>query len=117
MKFTDGQWLLQPGVIAHYAAEAHSVASEGGKLVVQAPARPIKDRGDTLQGPLLTITLSAPLPDILRVRIEHFTGGTERGPQIPLAPVADIAVDIGEGAESATLTAGELTARVQKNNW
>ena len=31
MKFTDGQWLLQPGVIAHYAAEAHSVASEAGK--------------------------------------------------------------------------------------
>ncbi len=76
MKFTDGQWLHQPGVIAHYAAEAHSIASEDGKLVVHAPVRPIKDRGDTLQGPLLTVTLSAPLPDIVRVRIEHFTGAS-----------------------------------------
>ena len=117
MKFTDGQWLLQPGVTAHYAAEAHSIAAEGGKLVVHAPVRPIRDRGDTLQGPLLTVTLSSPLPDIVRVRIEHFTGGLARGPQIPLVPQADMAVDINDGAESATLTAGELTARVKKNNW
>jgi len=43
MKFTDGQWLLQPGVTAHYAAEVHSIASEGNKLVVLASVRPILD--------------------------------------------------------------------------
>ena len=89
----------------------------GGKLIVHAPVRPIRERGDTLQGPLLTVTLSSPLPDIVRVRIEHFTGGLSRGPQIPLVPEADSAVDINDGAESATLTAGELTARVKKNDW
>ncbi len=117
MKFTDGQWLLQPGVIAHYAAEARSIASADGKLVVHAPTRPIKDRGDTLQGPLLTVSLSSPLPDIVRVRIEHFTGGGTRGPQIPILPAADIDVDISDGADSATLRAGELVALVKKDTW
>jgi len=117
MKFTDGQWLHQPGVIAHYAAEARSIASADGKLVVHAPVRPIKDRGDTLQGPLLTITLSAPLPDVLRVRIEHFIGGLAHGPQIPLAPPPEMVVEINDGPDSATLRAGELTARVGKSNW
>ena len=117
MKFTDGQWLHQPGVIAHYAAEARSIASADGKLVVHAPVRPIKDRGDTLQGPLLTITLSAAWPDILRVRIEHFMGGLVRGPQIPLAPAPEMVVEIDDGPESATLRAGELTARVRKSTW
>jgi alpha-D-xyloside xylohydrolase len=117
MKFTDGQWLLQPGVTAHYATEAHSIATEGGKLIVHAPVRSIRERGDTLQGPLLTVTLSSPLPDIVRVRIEHFTGGLSGGPQIPLVPEAESAVDINDGVEFATLTAGELTARVKKNNW
>jgi hypothetical protein len=37
MKFTDGQWVHQPGVIAHYAAEVLSIASAGGKLAVDAP--------------------------------------------------------------------------------
>ena len=44
------------------------------KLIVDAPVRPIRDRGDTLQGPLLTVTLGSPMPDIIRVRIEHFRG-------------------------------------------
>jgi alpha-D-xyloside xylohydrolase len=117
MKFTDGQWLHQPGVIAHYAAEARSIASADGKLVVHAPVRPIKDRGDTLQGPLLTITLSAPLPDVLRVRIEHFIGGLGHGPQVPLAPPPEMVVEINDGPDSATLRAGELTARVRKGSW
>ena len=117
MKFTDGQWLLRPGVIAHYAAEARSIASADGKLVVHAPTRPIKDRGDTLQGPLLTVSLSSPLPDIVRVRIEHFTGGGTRGPQIPILPAADIDVDMSDGADSATLRAGELVALVKKDTW
>jgi len=117
MKFTDGQWLLQPGVTAHYAAEVHSIASEGNKLVVLAPVRPIKHRGDTLQGPLLTVTLSSPLSCIVRVRIEHAAGGLARGPQIPLLPQEEAAVTINDSGESATLTSGELTARVKKDNW
>ncbi len=117
MKFTDGQWLIRPGVMAHYAAEAHSIASSGDQLVIEAPVRPIKDRGETLQGPLLTITLSAPMPDVVRVRIEHFAGRLSRGPQIPLAPAAEQAVDIDHGADSATLTTGQLTVRVKKSEW
>jgi alpha-D-xyloside xylohydrolase len=117
MKFTDGQWLTRPGVTAHYAAEARSIDSLGDKLVIHAPVRPIKNRGETLQGPLLTITLSAPLPDIIRVRIEHFAGRLARGPQIPLMPSAEMAVDIDHGADFATLTTGQLTARIKKSEW
>jgi len=117
MKFTDGQWLLLPGVAAHYAAEAHTITAEGDRLVVHAPVRAIKHRGDTLQGPLLTVTLSSPMADIVRVRIEHFTGAQPRGPFIPVATDAKAAVKIEDGAESATLTAGGLTVRVKKPGW
>jgi alpha-D-xyloside xylohydrolase len=117
MKFTDGQWLLQPGVEAHYAAEAHSISEEDGKLVVLAPVRPITDRGDTLKGPLLTITFSSPLPDIIHVRIAHFTGGLARGPQIPRVAQADVAASIGDSADAATITSGQLTARIKKDKW
>ncbi len=117
MKFTDGQWLLQPGVTAHYAAEARSITVEGDRLVVDVPVRPIRDRGDTLQGPLLTVAFSSPMPDIIRVRIEHFKGALARGPHIPLTPQESTGVAIEGGEESATLTTGELTARIRKKNW
>jgi alpha-D-xyloside xylohydrolase len=117
MKFTDGQWLLRPGVTAHYAAEAHTVTPESDRLVVHAPVRPIKHRGDTLQGPLLTITVSSPMADVIRVRIEHFIGAAARGPEIPLAVAKAPKVKVADTPEAATLISGGLTARVKKPGW
>jgi alpha-D-xyloside xylohydrolase len=117
MKFTDGQWLLQPDVKAHYAVEAHSIVANDDKLVVLAPVRAISSRGDTLGGPLLTITLSSSLPDIIRVRIAHFTGELARGPKIPLVPQTAAPVTIREDGESSSVTSGALTARVRKDSW
>ena len=65
MKFTDGQWLLQPGVTAHYAAQAYAVEAHADRLVVLATTRQIRHRGDTLQGPTLTLTLSSPMPGVM----------------------------------------------------
>lgn len=118
MKFTDGQWLLQPGVAAHYPAEVHDTAIAGDALVVHAPTRPIRHRGDTLQGPLLTITLSSPLAGVVRVRIEHFTGGLRRMPAIPLQAPETIPVRIEQTGGDAALHTGSLTARVRaKGGW
>lgn len=114
MKFTDGAWLLQPGVQAHYPAEAHTVSRDGDTLVVHAPTRPIRHRGDTLQGPLLTICLSSPLENVIRVRIEHFSGVHQRGPFLPLASGPRPAVEITAGDRAASLTSGALTASVQR---
>ncbi|HEY4299520.1 MAG TPA: alpha-xylosidase [Candidatus Didemnitutus sp.] len=118
MKFTDGAWLLQPGVQAHYPAEAHDVTREGDALVIHAPTRPIRHRGDTLQGPLLTVTLSSPLEGVIRVRLEHYSGGADRDPKIPLQPGAKPVVAIDLGSEQATLSSGGLTVRVKrKDGW
>ncbi len=116
MKFTDGQWMLRPGVTAHYASEAHTITTGNDRLVVHAPVRPIRHRGDTLQGPLLTVTLSSPMPDVVRVRIEHFVGGIARGPNIPLT-AETVPVKIEELADVATLTTGGLTVTVKKPGW
>ncbi len=118
MKFTDGNWLLQPGVQAHYPAEAHDVTIEQDSLVVHAPTRPIRHRGDTLQGPLLTIRLSSPMSDVIKVRIEHFTGGLERGPYVPFTPQQPAQVKITQNAEESVLLSGELSVHVRrKDGW
>jgi alpha-D-xyloside xylohydrolase len=117
MKFTDGQWLLQPGVSAFYPAEAHDVTRENDSLVIHAPTRPIKHRGDTLGGPLLTVTLSAPMDDVVRVRLEHFVGSEDRNPKIPLQPVPAPAVVIENSKEATSLRSGELTARLRRDGW
>ena len=112
MKFTDGLWLHQPGVTALYAAETYEAARDGDDLVVYATTQVILHRGQTLQGPLLTLRLSAVLPGIVKVRIEHFAGGLERGPRIPLAPLPSTSSEIWIGKSEASLTSGSITARV-----
>jgi alpha-D-xyloside xylohydrolase len=114
MKFTDGQWMYQPGVTAHYPAEAHDIVREGERLVISAPVRNIRHRGDTLQGPMLTVTLSSPLAGVIRVRIEHFRGAAGAGPEIPLQISGDAPVRIEETGKETVLHAGPLAARVKK---
>ena len=114
MKFTDGNWLVASGVTPHHPAEAYDVSTEGDTLVVTAPTRPIRHRGDTLQGPVLTIRLSSPLENVIKVRIEHYTGVSERDPQIPLATIDKPPVQITHTAEASTMQSGSLTARVAR---
>lgn len=110
MKFTDGNWLVQPGARVHYAAEVHDTFIEGDALTVYAPTRPIKQRGDTLQGPCLTLRVESPLADVIKVRVAHFVGALERGPRIPLAAVPAPAVEIAETEHGAIFRAGKLSA-------
>jgi alpha-D-xyloside xylohydrolase len=114
MKFTDGNWLLQPGVVAHYPAEAHDAAVSGRGLVFHAPVRPIRHRGDTLQGPLLTIRIDSPMTDVIRVRIEHFTGAPDAGPHIPLFPEKKPKLSVKVTEKEAVLRTGELSAHVAR---
>jgi alpha-D-xyloside xylohydrolase len=115
MKFTDGNWMLQPGVIAHHPAEAHDASVSGRSLVFHAPVRPIRHRGDTLQGPLLTIRLDSPMTDVIRVRIEHYTGTPEKGPKIPIFPEKKPRVQVKVTEKEAVLRSGSLSAHVNRD--
>ena len=69
MKFTDGSWQVRPGVSALYAQEAYDIVAGENSLTITAPTKVIERRGDTLSGPVLTVTVSSPLPNILGVRL------------------------------------------------
>ncbi|MEV0235004.1 alpha-xylosidase [Nonomuraea sp. NPDC050786] len=114
MKFKDGYWRLRPGVRAHYATQAHDVTPDAASLRILAPARPITHRGSTIDGPVLRVDLSSPMPDVIRVRTAHFAGSVPAAPAFEVrddAPDVDIAVD----GEQASLTSGALTVRVRRD--
>ena len=113
MKFTDGAWLMRKGVQASYPVEIAEIEAGDGTLTIYATTRPIRTRGDTLAGELLRIALSAPAPDVLRVRLSNHMGGVARGPQFELfeAPM-EATVQLDEAL--ASLSSGRLTARVAR---
>ncbi len=118
MKFTDGQWLLQPGVAAHYATQAYAVELHDDRLVVLATTRHIKHRGDTLQGPTLTLTISSPLPGAVRVQVEHYAASQPPRLHVPMPGAGAPKVTIEESDAKVTLTTGNLSVDVLKgDNW
>jgi alpha-D-xyloside xylohydrolase len=74
MKFTDGFWHLRPGVTGAYAQEAYDITADGDSIVITAPTRRIEARGNVLNLPVLTTTLSPVADGVIKVRIEHHTG-------------------------------------------
>lgn len=111
MKFTDGFWLPRPGVDARYAQEAYALDVEGGELVIEAPTRVIERRGDTLNRPLLTVSLASPAEGVIRVRVEHHRGARrDQGFEIATDAEHRAAIEVDESG--GVLDAGALRARV-----
>jgi alpha-D-xyloside xylohydrolase len=113
MKFTDGFWQTRPGVTALYAQEAYDIIPEGDTLRVYAPTKVIGTRGDTLNRPMLTVSLSSPLEGVIRVRIEHHKGARPTKGFDLIGATGGEGVGVAAADETGgTLTSGGLTARV-----
>ena len=110
MKFTDGYWTIREGVQHYFAPGSRS----GGNT-------PCADRlcshpapGDTwrtLDGPILTVQFSSPMPDVIRVKLFHFAGQPPRPPNFELSEDPEPGSHFKD-EKSATLTSGKLSASV-----
>jgi alpha-D-xyloside xylohydrolase len=113
MKFTNGYWMPKEGVTPHFAACAYEAEQQGDELVVYAPERQIRHRGDTLNAQLLTVKFSSPMRNIIRVRISHFEGEVDRGPHFDIESDTSFKPIIGITQEEAVLKSGDLSVRVE----
>lgn len=111
MKFSDGYWQIRQGVTPHYPAQAFGVKVESDALVITAPTKKIRSRGDTLNLPALTVRFSSPLANVIRVQVTHHKGVKRAGPEFDLYPQST-QVQIRKDDQAAALTSGQLTARV-----
>src|SRR4051794_21907602 len=106
MKFTDGYWRKRDGFAVLHPAQLRDTASDGTSLTAYATTKRVRGRADTLDTPLITVRVEAPMPDVLRVTISHFVGGTPKGPNFAIKS-EEHAVVVG----SREVKSGELTAR------
>ncbi|MDE2125222.1 MAG: alpha-xylosidase [Armatimonadetes bacterium] len=111
MKFTDGYWMMRKGVRAFYPSHVQQIDRTAKTVTVHAATKAIRHPGDTLDGPMLSITLSAPIEGVIGVRVCHFTGGAVREPRITLNHDGG-SPEIAVKDESITFTAGSLSAEI-----
>ncbi|GAA5206100.1 alpha-xylosidase [Microbacterium kyungheense] len=117
MKFTDGYWLTRPSFSPLYAIEVDDIRVDeaAGTMSVYAPTAAIRERGDTLNRPMLTVVFSAPAPGVVKVRIEHHSGAVHRGPDFEVRPAEGFVPTVRLDDEWGVLEAGSLRVRVARS--
>ncbi|WP_017472497.1 alpha-xylosidase [Amphibacillus jilinensis] len=116
MKFTDGNWLVKEGYHIHFPKEIYDFKVEEKALTLFAPCKYINHRGDTLDGPLLTIKLTAPLDDVIRVQTWHYQGEKEKYPNYAVANRNQV-LQIDETDQQLIFSSGALTLKLNKQDF
>lgn len=116
MKFSNGCWLQKEGCACFSPAQVYFTKIEPEAVTLCAPTTPIRHRGDTLGGVNLTIRISAPYPQVLRVQVWHHMGQKPRAPQFELTPEAKGVLQAEETAEKLVVSSGALRVEVCKDS-
>ncbi len=117
MKFTDGYWRLKEGVQAFYPAQVYDYEIKDKSIIIYAPFTIIHSRGETLQGPLFEIHFSSPFPEVIQVKVYHFKGGINKGPDFPLFSDESYSPEIREEEDYLILKAGRLRIKINKKGY
>ncbi|MEV0255805.1 alpha-xylosidase [Streptomyces sp. NPDC050732] len=117
MRFTDGFWLMRDGVHASYATDVREVREHDGGFTAYAAVKPVRERGDTLNSPLITVECFSPAEGVIGVRTTHHAGKAHHGPDFTLfasegAAAAEEVPRVRRGGTVTELTSGPLTLRL-----
>ena len=114
MRFTNGYWMLREEMTPAYAVEYAGHIVKGDELVVYLPGKHIAGRGDALNIPMLTITLSTPMEGVIKVSAVHHAGALYKGPFAEIKNDRPHA-EITETKETLSFASGSLKAVIDKN--
>ena len=116
MKFTEGYWATRPGFTVLHPVEVRDVVADAaaGTLTVLGTTKRIRERGDTLNLPVITVTYSAPAPGVVRVRIAHHEGRLPPLPRFALTGEPGFVPAVRVGPDDAELVSGDLTVHVRR---
>jgi len=114
MKFSNGYWLTKEGVTLAAPEDIRDIEVSDGKLIVYAATRPIRHRGDTLEGPILTFEYSSPFPEVISVKARHFMGTDEKGPSFELYEEEGFMPEISQSDDQIILKSGRLSMTVKR---
>ncbi len=116
MKFSNGCWLQKENYECFSPAEVYFSKIEENMVTICAPTSKINHRGDTLGGVNLTIKVSAPFPEVLRIQTYHHMGLMDHGPHFELAQLQSGNLRAEELDDKLVIYSGSLRMEIKKDN-
>ncbi|MBE5960756.1 MAG: alpha-xylosidase [Lachnospiraceae bacterium] len=116
MKFSNGCWLQKEGTECFSPAQVYFSKVTDREVTICAPTHRIKHRGDTLGGVNLTIEITAPMPEVLRVQAFHYKGVQDKAPHFELNLGDKSFLYAQEEEDKLVVTSGNLRVEIMKEN-
>lgn len=113
MRFTDGLWHSRNGYRLHRAHSAWEWKISENQVKVMVPCTEIRSLMDTTQGAVLHYVFWAPRKDMIAVKIFHFLGGIQKGPEFQLN-LEEAPVEITEDEKEIHMKNGNMEVIIQK---
>ncbi len=117
MKFSNGCWLQKEGCECFAPSQAYFTKVEEKQVVICAPTGRIESRGATLGGINLTLKISSPGPEIIRVQTYHHMGMLEKTPEFDLEMTEAVSLDCVETDDLVVVKSGSLSLEITKSPW
>ncbi|MBQ9142102.1 MAG: alpha-xylosidase [Lachnospiraceae bacterium] len=116
MKFSNGCWLQKEGCGCFAPTEAYFVKVTDTAVTICAPTTHITNRGATLGGINLTVKITAPRKDVLRVQTYHHLGTVKKNPEFELN-IENLPLETTEEENLITIKSGSLALEITKKPW
>ena len=116
MKFSNGFWLLKEGCARFSPQQIYDVKTGADEVTLCAPTTKVPDRGATLMGVNLTIRITAPFPEVLRIQTVHHMGVQKKAPEFEISEGTAGNLSAEEGEELLTIKSGTLRMEISKEN-
>lgn len=111
MKFTEGQWTCKTNMEHSWPSEVYLYECGEKEETLYVPFRAVRDRADTLDQGMLTISVRAPRKDVLTVKAFHHLGNADRLPAFPVADEA-LPLRVERDGETLKISSGKLSLRI-----
>lgn len=116
MKFSNGCWLQKEGCGCFAPTEAYFIKKADTEVSICAPTANINSKGATLGGINLTVRITSPRVNVLRVQTCHHLGAVTREPAFELN-MQECPLDVSETEDALTIKSGNLSLEITKKPW
>ncbi|RKL68117.1 alpha-xylosidase [Salipaludibacillus neizhouensis] len=116
MKFNDGNWMTKNGVKINNPKAVQDIKINENSLLLYAHCNHQNTRGDTLSGPLISINVTSPAENVIRVQAWHFSNDGEKQPNFKIADDHVNSI-IEKSDNNVKFSSGSLNLKINIDNF
>lgn len=117
MKYHNGCWLYKEGIAAFSPQHVYEMRKDETSVTLCAPTSRIEKKGDTLGGINLTLKITSPAPEILRVQVSHHKGVQKKEPEFELNLTKERKLDMTEEGEILRIRSGHVSLVINRERF